>query len=62
LVRGLASVGRRVEAAEVFWNYMHRDRLSHAPLSVDLVEIEKTEIGAWSSKGADAVEDHVFRN
>jgi DNA-binding SARP family transcriptional activator/tetratricopeptide (TPR) repeat protein len=53
LVRGLASVGRKVEATEVFWNYVHRDRLSHAPLSVDLLEIEKAEIHLWSSKAVD---------
>jgi DNA-binding SARP family transcriptional activator/tetratricopeptide (TPR) repeat protein len=59
LVRGLASVGRKVEAVEVFSNYVHHDRLSHAPLSIDLVEIERTELHLWSSKVVESVEDHV---
>lgn len=59
LVRGLASLHRTSEAVQVFWQYVSCDRVSHAPLSIDLVEIQKLELHRWSSAAAEAIDDRV---
>ena len=61
LVRGLASLDRMSEAVKIFWQYLTCDRLSHAPLSVDLVEIQTSEIHLWSSTASDANDDRIDR-
>ena len=59
LVRGLASIKRKNEAAAIFLNYLSHDRLSRGPLSVDLVQIQERELFLWSSKNEEPIDDPI---